>query len=113
MSADSDYHLVEEQLRGVVAAVFSEYRDEMEKQYRHMEKTLTTAPAGALQPTSRLRLAASGLEVAIRYPVDFMRASEIDDRVTRKLLSAIDREPKLKLADPGKPPFRLKTEITD
>jgi len=44
--------------------------------------------------------------------VDLMRASEIDDRVTRELLRAIEREPRLKLADSGKPPFRLKTEIS-
>ena len=112
VSSDSDYRLVEERLRGVVAAIFSEYRDEMEKQYRHMERTLTTAPTGALQPTSRLHLTTSGLEVVIRYPVDLVHASEIDDRVTRELLSVIDREPELKLAVSGKPPLRLKTDIS-
>ena len=101
VASDSDYRLAEERLLGVVADIFSEYRDEMEKQYRHMEKTLTTAPAGALQPTSRLHLGPSGLEVVIRYPVDLMHASEIDDRVTRELLAVIEREPALKPADPG------------
>ncbi len=112
VSADSDYRLAEEHLRGVVAGIFSEYRDEMQKQYRYMEKTLTTAPTGALEPTSRLHLAASGLEVAIRYPVDLMHASEIDDRVTRELLNVIDSDPKLKLAVSGKPPLRLRTELS-
>jgi small-conductance mechanosensitive channel len=112
MSADSDYRLAEERLRGVVAAIFSEYRDEMEKQYRHMERTLATAPTGLLQPTSRLRPATPGVEVVIRYPVDLMRASEIDDRVTRELLSVIDGDPKLKLAVSGKPPLRLRTDIS-
>lgn len=84
----------------------------MEKQYRHMERTLTTAPAGALQPTSHLRPGPSGLEVSIRYPVDLTRAAKIDDRVTRELLSVIDSEPKLKLAGSGNPPIRLKTEIS-
>ena len=112
VSPDTDYNLVEQRLQGVVAAIFSEYRDEMEKQYRYMEKTLTSTPTGTLQPRSRLNLATSGLEVSIRYPVDLLRASEIDDRVTRELLSAIDRDPKLTLAESGKAPFRLKTELS-
>jgi hypothetical protein len=84
----------------------------MERQYRHMENTLAAAPSGALQPTSRLHLATSGIEVVIRYPVDLVRASEIDDRVTRELLGVIDRDPQLKLAASGKPPLRLKTDIS-
>ncbi len=112
VSSDSDYSLAEERLRGVVAGIFSEYRDEMQKQYRYMEKTLTTAPTGALEPNSRLHLAASGLEVAIRYPVDLMHASEIDDRVTRELLNMIDGDPKLKQAVSGKPPLRLRTDLS-
>ncbi len=111
VASDSDYRLAEERLRGVVAGIFSEYRDEMERQYRHMERTLTTAPAGALQPTSRLHLGTSGLEVVIRYPVDLMHASEIDDRVTRELLAVIERELGLKPGGSGKPPIRLKTDI--
>ncbi len=108
---DGDYKLVEERLRGVVAAIFAEYRDEMERQHSHMEKTLTTTSAGVLQPASRLHLATSGLEVSIRYPVDLMNASIIDDRVTRELLKVIHQEPKLKLAGAGNPPFHLKTNI--
>jgi len=109
---DVDYGLVEKRLLGVVTDIYSEYREEMEKQYRHMEKTLANAPVGALQPASRLQLTPSGLEISIRYPVDLVHASEIDDRVTRELLSALDREPGLKAVDSGKPPLRLKTEIS-
>ncbi len=112
VAAESDYRLAEERLRGVVAGIFSQYRDEMQRQYRHMEKTLTTAPTGALEPTSRLHLTPSGLEVVIRYPVDLVHASEIDDRVTRELLQVIDSDPKLKAAVSGKPPLRLRTELS-
>jgi hypothetical protein len=44
-----------------------------------------------------LRLTPSGLEVVIRYPVELSSAAETDDRVTRELLEAIAREPKLSL----------------
>jgi small-conductance mechanosensitive channel len=112
MSPDSDYLLAEERLRRVVETIFADYRDEMEKQSRHIEKTLTTASSGTLQPTSRLRPTASGLEVVIRYPVDLMHAAEIDDRVTRELLSVMDHEPALKQAGAGRPPLRLTTDIS-
>ena len=111
LSSDGDYLVAEERLRGVVEKVFTEYRGEMEKQSRQMEKTLTAAPAAALQPTSRLLPSASGLDVVIRYPVDLTHAAEIDDRVTRELLSAMDREPALKPVGAGRPPLRLTTEI--
>ncbi len=41
-----------------------------------------------------------------------MHSSEIDDRVTRELLAVIEREPNVKLAGSGKPPLRLKTDIS-
>jgi hypothetical protein len=33
----------------------------------------------------------------IRYPLELEKAAEVDDRITRALLDAIEREPKLKL----------------
>lgn len=111
VSPDGEYVQAEKRLRDVVAGIYSEYRDEMEKQYRYMEKTLATAPIGFLQPSSRLQLAPSGLEISIRYPVDLMHAAEIDDRMTRALLSAIEREPGLKPSGAGGPPLRLNTDI--
>jgi small-conductance mechanosensitive channel len=110
VSPDSDYLLAQERLRGVVDTVFAEYRDEMEKQHQQIEKTLAASPTGALQPTSRLHPTPSGLEVVIRYPVDLMHAAEIDDRVTRELLRAMERDPAFKQAS-GKPPLSLKADI--
>ena len=112
VTADSDYLLAEKRLRGVVEGVFAEYRGEMERQHQQIERTLTATPTGALQPTSRLYPTPSGLDVVIRYPVDLMHAAEIDDRVTRELLSAMDREPAFKQAGSGKPPLRLKTDVS-
>ncbi len=112
VAPDGDYRLAEERLRGVVARIFSEYRDELEKQYQYMEKTLTNAPTGALEPTSRLHASASGLEVVIRYPLDLTHASEIDDRVTREVLNVIDQEPGLKPQGTATPLLRLKTDLT-
>jgi hypothetical protein len=65
-----------------------------------------------LKPRTRLRFTGSGLEVSIKFPVTLQNASETDDRVTRELLQAINREPRLKLADSSAPVVRLSTDAS-
>jgi small-conductance mechanosensitive channel len=112
LSQDSDYRVVEERLLGAVETVFADYREEIERQRRQMERTVTSTPINELCPNSRLRLTQAGLEAVIGFPVDLQRAAEIDDRVTREVLKAIDREPKLKLMGTGTRSIRLSTELT-
>ena len=83
-------------------------REDMERQRKQMERTLSYTQTNALRPRSRLRITSSGLEAVIRFPVTLQNAAEIDDRVTRELLKAIDREPKLKLVGSS---LRLNTEV--
>ena len=108
LSPDSDYHTVEKRLLQVVEVVFEDYREDMERQRKQMERTLSYTQTNALRPRSRLRITSSGLEAVIRFPVTLQNAAEIDDRVTRELLKAIDREPKLKLVGSS---LRLNTEV--
>jgi small-conductance mechanosensitive channel len=112
LSPDSDYHMVERRLLEVVEAVFADYRDDIEKQRRHLERTLSYVQTDSLRPRSRLRITQSGLEAVIHFPVTLQNAAEIDDRVTRELLKAINREPKLKLVGSGTPNIRLDTEVS-
>lgn len=112
LAPDTDYRLVEKRLLKVVEDVFADYHEDMERQRRMMERTLNTTPIHELRPTSRLRLTPSGLDAVIRYPVSLQNASEIDDRVTRELLRAIDEEPKLKLVGSGNS-IRLRTDVTE
>jgi small-conductance mechanosensitive channel len=112
LAPETDYRLVEEKLLKVVEDVFADYREDMERQRRLMERTLSTAGIHELRPTSRLRLTSSGLEAVIRFPVSLQHAAEIDDRVTRALLQAIDKEPKLKLVGSGNS-IRLRTGVTE
>jgi small-conductance mechanosensitive channel len=97
LSPESNYLQVEKRLLDAVNKVYAEYRDKMDIQRRSMERSLRNIRSISLAPESRLRLAPSGLEVAIRYPVESANAAEMDDRVTRELLEAIGREPKLRL----------------
>ena len=112
LSPDSDYRAVEERLLGAVEAVFAEYHEDMERQRRHLETALNTTVVDDLRPKSRLRLTQGGLEAAIRYPVDLRNAAEIDDRVTRELLKAIDQEPSLKLVASETTSVKLRTDLS-
>jgi small-conductance mechanosensitive channel len=110
LAADSDYRTVEKRLLSVVEAVFEDYREDMERQRKQMERTLSYTQTNALRPKSRLRITSAGLEAVIRFPVTLQNATEIDDRVTRELLKAIDQEPKLKLVGSS---LRLNTEVVN
>jgi small-conductance mechanosensitive channel len=94
---EHNYRQVEKRLLDAVNKVFAEYQDTMERQRRSLERSLHSVSIGSFAPESRLRLTASGLEVVIRYSVELGSAAETDDRVTRELLEAIEREPKLRL----------------
>ena len=102
LAPESDIHMAETRLLGAVEKVFAEYKDQIEREYQHMQTQLNvrTVPP---KPVSRLRLAQSGLEVVIRYPVELENAAEIDDRITRELLAALSQEPRLRLVGSGTP----------
>jgi small-conductance mechanosensitive channel len=112
LSPDSDYGAVENRVHEAVEAAFSDYKEEMERQQRQMERALTSASVGSLWPTSRQHLTPSGLQVIIRFPVDLKHAAEIDNRLTRELLKALEREPTLKAAGPGTPTIKLRTDLS-
>ncbi len=112
LAPDTDYGLVEKKLLKAVEDVFADYREDMERQRRMMERTLNTTPIHQLRPTSRLRLTPAGLEAVIRFPVSLQNAAEVDDRVVRELLQTIDKEPKLKLVGSGNS-IRLRTDVTE
>jgi small-conductance mechanosensitive channel len=112
LSADSDYGAVEERVHEAVETAFSDYREGMERQRRQMEQTLPSASVSTLWPRSRLRLTPSGLQVIVRFPVYLEHAAEMDDRLTRELLKALDREPTLKAAGSGTPTVKLRTDLS-
>ena len=98
----SNYRQVEERMMEAVNKVFAEYRDKMEMQRRNVERSLNSTVV-AFAPESRLHLTQTTLEVVIRYPVELGNAGEIDNKVTREILNAVDGDPKLRLQVSGGP----------
>jgi small-conductance mechanosensitive channel/uncharacterized coiled-coil DUF342 family protein len=96
LDAKGNYRQVEQRLMEAVNWVFAEYRDKMELQRRNVERSLNSTIA-AFSPESRLHLTQTALEVVIRYPVDLAHAGEIDNRVTREILDALEHDPSLRL----------------
>ena len=103
LAADSNYHLVEKRLMDAVNSVYAEYKESLEAQRRRMEQNLSGISVRPLEPESRLHLTQAGLEVVIRFPVDLGNPAQIDDDMTRALLDAIAREPRLRLVGTGTP----------
>ena len=102
LAPESDYRVAEKRMLRAVETVYAGYRERIEQQHRQMERTLSL-PVEVPRPQSRLRLTQAGLEVVIRYPVEWESAGEIDDRITRELLDALGQTPRLRLVGSGIP----------
>jgi len=94
---ESGYRAVEERLKKAVEKAYEEYRQEMEKQRRRIERALGSVAIRTLEPHIRLQLTPAELEVVIRYPAETGTAAMVDDRIARELHEAIEGVPKLKL----------------
>ncbi|HZU30526.1 MAG TPA: mechanosensitive ion channel family protein, partial [Candidatus Angelobacter sp.] len=105
----SDYRQVEKTMMEAVNKVYAEYGDKLETQRRNVERSLNST-LESFSPESRLHLTQTALEVVIRYPVELGNAGEIDDRITRELLNAIERDPKLRLQVSAGPSIKVEEE---
>jgi small-conductance mechanosensitive channel len=97
LSAETDYHQAKERIVQAVDAALADYREAIATQSRQLERNLSTISTTELKPKIRLHYTASGIEAAVRYPVEIGKAAEIDDHIMRELLAALDREPRMKL----------------
>jgi len=101
LPSDSDYHRVEERMLSAVKTVFADYKDRMQHEHSRMENALNGYAVTNLDPESRLKLTQTGVNVVIRYPVELDQASEIDDRIARKVIDASDHEGEVKISGSG------------
>jgi small-conductance mechanosensitive channel len=102
LAPECDYRLAERRLLDIVNDVFRRYRDALQREYRGLERNLNQ-PIEPPRPQSRLRLSEAGIEIVIRYPVQFKQATQTADEIARRLVDALKQEPALKLVTPGTP----------
>jgi small-conductance mechanosensitive channel len=108
----TNYRQVEQRMMEAVNKVFAEYRDKMELQRRNVERSLNSTIA-AFSPESRLHLTQTSLEVVIRYPVELSNAGEIDNRVTRAILEALELDPHLRAQVSAGPSIKTEEPTTE
>lgn len=102
LSANSDYHQAQEVLMNVVRGVLADYTDSMKQQQYILERS-TRLKITLPQPEGRLSFVDAGIAFEGRYPVELSRASEIDERIMRGLLDAINGSEVLRLAAAAPP----------
>lgn len=100
MAPNADYRLAEKRALEAVEGVYAGYRQHIEEQHRTMQQTLNLA-IDMPRPVIRLRFAQGGIELLIRYPTEIGAGAEIDDRVARALLDALETTPGLRLVSTG------------
>jgi small-conductance mechanosensitive channel len=99
------YDLVEKQLMEAVHSVHSTYGDELQRQLGTTERRIDI-PMKVPQPQGQLQYTDTGLEYVVRYPVGLHQVSEADEKITRKLLELLERQPDLQASVSGFPKIR-------
>jgi small-conductance mechanosensitive channel len=89
LPADGNYAAIKERLLGAARRVLEDYRDDLERQARELQRTsLSNAPETA-QPLVQLRFSPGSIDAIVRYPVPMHRAAEVEERMSRELLEAL------------------------
>jgi small-conductance mechanosensitive channel len=110
LESKSDYRQVEERIMAAVNKVFAEYHDKMEQQRRNVERSINSTLA-TFAPESRLHLTQTSLELVVRYPVEMGNAGDIDNKITREILNAIEDDPKLRSQVSGVPSIKVEEPV--
>jgi small-conductance mechanosensitive channel len=106
---DADFGAINKSLLGAAENVLRDYQESIEGSYHQMEKTGILVSDRALRPKLELHLSSQGIDATILYPVDLQNAADIDARVSRELLTALERDSKLQTSEG--PTVHLKTDV--
>ena len=89
LPAGIDFAVAKEKLETAMAAALKDYRDEIVRQTKEIQRATSTSSGGDAQPRVQLIFSAAGVEAHIRYPVYPQNAAEIDERVSQHLLEVV------------------------
>jgi hypothetical protein len=92
LPAGSDYTALKDKLVAAVKRVLEDYREDIVRQTRELEKTASSNTVSDPQPQVQLRFSASGVDAVVRYPAQLSQAAEIEERVSRELLNVLAEE---------------------
>ena len=81
----------------MVDSALAIYREGIDAQREVMARNLTSISPGELKPRVHLHYTAAGIEASVKYPVEFQKASEMDDHLMKEVIAALEREPRIKL----------------
>ncbi len=89
LPAGADYTALKEEMVQAVTRVSADYREDIARQTREIQKAASSREPGDPAPSVQLRFSASSVDAIVRYPVQLSHAAEIDERVSRELLAVI------------------------
>jgi small-conductance mechanosensitive channel len=98
-------NLVETQLLDAVKAVHADYGSELQRQLGATERRIDFQMK-VPEPHGQLQYGDAGLEYVVRYPVALRQVSEVDDKITRKLLELLQQQAELQASVSGLPRIR-------
>jgi small-conductance mechanosensitive channel len=97
--------LVETQVLDAVNAVHADYGSELQRQLGATERRIDFQMK-VPEPHGQLQYGDAGLEYVVRYPAALRQVSEVDDKITRKLLDILQQQPGLQSSVSGLPRIR-------
>jgi hypothetical protein len=89
LPAEGEYESIKQKLSAAANEVLAEYREEIQRQTRELQRTTLSSAGGDALPTVQLSYSAKGVDAHVRYPVQLAHAAEIDERMSRALLQVI------------------------
>ncbi len=103
---ESDWERAETVMREIASELHAEIAPELERGFRHLERRYAFK-YGTLTPIVYVAIAASGVELTLRFLTHIRRRRGSMDRASRRVLAAFAREPDVELAYPTYRMFRL------
>ena len=89
LPAGADFAAIKEKLFAAANEALADYREEIERQTRELQRTTMSSAGGDALPTVQLSYSAKGVDAHVRYPVHLPHSAEIDERMSRALLEVI------------------------
>lgn len=99
LTYESDWRRGKELLEGFAREVTEDIEPETERAFRELERRYAFK-YGALTPIVYVAAADSGVQLTLRYLTHIRRRRGSADHITRRMLEAVEREPRLEFAYP-------------